>query len=316
MHRNTQLAARSIHQAVVGILALAAVLFSAASAAASPPWTDPLIELEGATGAEGIAAGEGTTFFAGDRILGDIYRGDIREGAASLFIDAPDSEMREAAGMKFDARNDLLFVAGGSTGQAYVYDTNTGATVAVIQLTTDPAFINDVALTRDGAWFTNSAQGELYFVPVSKSGDLGSVQTLTLSGPAADTESQFNLNGIAVAADGQTLIVAHSGNGALYTVDPVTGESALIAGVSVPNVDGIVVRGNQLWAVQNFINQVSRIQLSEGLTSGTLRGSPIVSSDFSTPTTAALFGNTLAVVNAKFANPAATVFDVALVPAR
>ena len=54
----------------------------------------------------------------------------------------------------------------------------------------------------------------------------------------------------------------------LYTVDPATGASATIAGVSVPNVDGIRLQGKWLWAVQNFNNQVARVRLSPDLTSG------------------------------------------------
>jgi hypothetical protein len=63
------------------------------------------------------------------------------------------------------------------------------------------------------------------------------------------------------------LIVAHSTNGQLYTVDPMTGASATIAGVSVPQVDGIVLEGRRLWAVQNS-NQVTRIRLAPDLSSG------------------------------------------------
>ena len=36
--------------------------------------------------------------------------------------------------MKVDRDNELLFVAGGATGQAYVYDLETKKTVAVYQL--------------------------------------------------------------------------------------------------------------------------------------------------------------------------------------
>ncbi|WP_191997128.1 hypothetical protein [Arthrobacter sedimenti] len=71
----------------------------------------------------------------------------VRKGTAELFIDAP--EGRAAVGLKADVRNKLLFVSGGATGQAYVYDTRTGATVAEFQLTTGDAFINDVTLTKD-----------------------------------------------------------------------------------------------------------------------------------------------------------------------
>jgi hypothetical protein len=46
-----------------------------------------------------------------------------------------------------------------------------------------------VTLTDDGAWFTNSAVAELYFVPVGPRGELGKakdVETLEVSGKAAE----------------------------------------------------------------------------------------------------------------------------------
>ena len=136
-----------------------------------------VIVLPGASSAEGIAAGRGSTFYAGDLFGGDIFRGDVQRGSAELFIDAPDGRL--AVGMAADVARDLLFVAGGGTGQAYVYDTRTGATVDTYQFASPPAtFINDVALTKDGAWFTDSSQAALYFVPVSGAGALGSFSTL------------------------------------------------------------------------------------------------------------------------------------------
>lgn len=60
-------------------------------------------------------------------------------------------------------RTALLFVAGAFSGQAYVYDTKTGATVAVYDLADpdDGPVMNDVALAGGGAWFTNSTRPEL-----------------------------------------------------------------------------------------------------------------------------------------------------------
>jgi sugar lactone lactonase YvrE len=319
MARTTQNSGKVQRRTAIGFIALMGLLVPALPASAAPPASPPAVQttivLDGATSAEGIAAGKGTTFYAGDLALGDIYRGDIRTGEARLFIDVSDfdSQPRAAVGMKADTRNNLLFVAGGGTGKAYVYDTESGGPVEDFALA--PGFINDVTLTRDGAWFTNSAAGELYFLPVGSHGELGTVETLPLSGPAAGLTGAFNLNGIAAANGDRVLIVAHSGNGALYTVDPKTGDSAVIEGVDVPNVDGILVKGGQLWAVQNFSNQVSRYVLNKDLASGTLKG-VTTGHGFSTPTTAALFGDTLAVVNAKFADPTATEFDVVLVPAR
>ncbi|MDQ0755202.1 hypothetical protein [Arthrobacter sp. B3I4] len=307
----------TIRRVAAALLAAAATLLPAPLATAAGPDSGhggSVITLPGATGAEGIAAGEGSTFFAGDRLNGDIFRGDIRDGTASRFITAPSG--RSAAGMKVDVCHDLLFVAGGGTGQAYIYDLDSGKTEATYQLAAPGAsFINDVTLTSRGAWFTNSQAGELYFVPVARGGEPGTARTLKLTGPAAPLDQGFNLNGIASTEDGGTLIVAHTARGLLYTVDPRTGESAQIEGVSVPNVDGILLRGNTLWAVQNLNNLVSRVHLGHGLDSGAVR-QVITSPHFDVPTTAALFGNTLAVVNAKFTNPAATSFEIVRVRAR
>ena len=51
------------------------------------------IVLPGATSAEGIARGAGSTFYAGDLFAGDIFRGNVRQGTAELFIDAPTGRM-------------------------------------------------------------------------------------------------------------------------------------------------------------------------------------------------------------------------------
>jgi sugar lactone lactonase YvrE len=299
--------------AAVSLLLLSLVAAVAVPAAAARP--AEVIVLPGATSAEGIAAGRGATFYAGDLFAGDIFRGNIRRGTAELLIDAPAGRM--AVGMAADLAHGLLFVAGGFTGQGYVYDLGTGATVASYDLG-DPetSIINDVTVTKAGAWFTDSFQARLYFVPVSRAGVPGPSQTLALSGPAADTSGEFNLNGIQATASGATLIVAHSTNGRLYTVDPRTGASATIAGVSVPQVDGIVLQGRRLWAVQNT-NQVTRIRLDGRLRSGVVE--EVITSDlFQVPATAALFGRRLAVVNAKFDTgipPTADRYEIVLVKA-
>jgi sugar lactone lactonase YvrE len=309
-------------RAAVPLLLLVMLLTALAGPAAIARPAEVIV-LPGASSAEGITAGRGTTFYAGDLFRGDIFRGSIRRGTAELFIDAPTGRM--AVGMAADLRHDLLFVAGGFTGQGYVYDLRSGATVATYQFAAPspppPApvpptsVINDVAVTGRGAWFTDSRQAQLYFVPVSRAGVPGaSFRTLAVSGPAANISGAFNLNGIQATANGKTLIVAHSATGQLYTVDPVTGASATIAGVSVPQVDGIVLQGRRLWAVQNT-NQVTRIRLAADLSAGVVE-EVITSELFQVPTTAALFGSRLAVVNAKFDTgipPTADQYEVIVV---
>jgi sugar lactone lactonase YvrE len=277
------------------------------------------IDLPGATSAEGIATGIGSTFFAGDLFKGNIYRGDLRTGTASLFVDAPDGRM--ALGMKVDVPDNLLFVAGGFTGQGYVYNARTGADVATLQFadpTLGSTIINDVIVAGSAAWFTDSARPNLYRVPIGSDGSVGAPSTLVVSGPAAHLSGAFNMNGIAASPDGKTLIVAHSGDGTLYRVDPSTGVSLPIAGADVPNVDGILFEANRMWAVQNFSNQVTALRLSPDLSSATVEG-VITSADFEIPTTVARDGSRLAVVNAKFDTgfpPTATSFEVVVVDGR
>lgn len=297
---------------VVALAAFALVATGAEPAAAGPA---KVIVLPGASSAEGITAGEGATFYAGDLFRGDIFRGNVKRGTAKRYIDVPDGRM--ATGMAFDDKRDLLFVAGAFTGQAYVYDTRTRKTVAVYQFARpNVGLINDVALTTKGAWFTDSYQARLYFVPFEKRRPATSFRVLRLTGPAADTSGQFNLNGIRAVRDGKTLIVAHSAKGLLHTVNPATGASATIAGVRVPSVDGLEVRDGRLWAVQNT-NRVTRIRLSKDLRSGTVQ-KVITSDKFQVPATGALFGDRLAVVNAKFDTgvpPTADRYEVVIVKA-
>jgi sugar lactone lactonase YvrE len=291
---------------------VAAALALGVATPAAAAQQEKVIVLPGAKSAEGIAEGRGSTFYAGDLFGGDIYRGDVRRGTAELFIDAPAD--RTAVGMNVDLRHDLLFVAGGFNGQAYVYNIHTRKTVAVYQFAESGiGMINDVKVTADGAWFTDLLQAKLYFVPVGHGGSLGTFRTLTLTGPAGDTSQQFNNNGITTAPDGKSLIVAHTTRGELNKVNPRTGASETIQGVSVPGADGIVRDGHTIWVVHS--NQVSRIRLNHDSSAGTLE-KVITSPTFQSPSTAAKFGDRLAVVNAKFDTgfpPTADQYEVVVV---
>ena len=295
-------------QAVTASAVAAAVLVTAAPAHADRQ--EFQIVLPGAISAEGIASGSGSTFYASDLFSGDIFRGDVQKGVAEKFIDNPPG--RNALGLRVDVADRLLFAAGGFDGKGYVYDSNTGATLVTYQFSEAPSLINDVALTPAGAWFTNSSQPELYFVPITN-GHPGEFTTLQLSGPAAAVQPDgINNNGIQATSDGSTLVVSHSSSGALNVVNPNTGTSRTIDDLSLPNVDGILMEGRTLYAAQTFQNRVAEVRLSGDLTSGSVR-KVITSSLFEVPTTVALFGDRLAAVNAKFDTglpPDATSFEV------
>jgi sugar lactone lactonase YvrE len=280
-----------------------------ASATASWPETIPL-----PTGfqPEGIDIGNGHTFFVGSIPTGAVYRGDLRTGAGGILV--PAQPGRAAIGVDFADKR--LFVAGGPTGRAWVYDARTGATLASYQLATGtPTFVNDVIVTRDAAWFTESQGAVLYRVPIAPDGTLGSqadVETVPLTGDFTLAPG-FNVNGIDATPRGDTLVIVQSNLGRLYTVDAATGAADLIelVGGDVMLGDGILLDGKTLYVVQNRLNRVAVVRLRQDLSSGTITGH-LTDPDLDVPTTIAEFGQALYAVNARFGvpDPATQPFSV------
>jgi hypothetical protein len=104
---------------------------------------------------EGIASGEGSTFYAASLVAGDIYRGNLQTGTGEVLVHAPAGS--SAVGLKADDADHLLFVCGGLAGTTRVYNSRTGAPVAQYQFAPNgTSLINDVVLTAHGAYFTDS----------------------------------------------------------------------------------------------------------------------------------------------------------------
>jgi sugar lactone lactonase YvrE len=265
---------------------------------------------------EGVATGRGPEIFAGSLVDGAIYRADLRTGAREILIEGGQGI---AVGLSYDARSGYLFVAGGPLGTGKVYDVASGQLVQQFQLSNSYSFINDVVVTRDAAYFTNSFQPEFYRVPLDPAGELaGAAETIALQGPAAHDPVQppdfivFS-NGIVASSDGAYLVIVNSNDAALYRVDPHTGDSLAIdlGGQAVPNGDGLVLIGETLYVVQNFINQISVVELSDEFDAGWI-SKMITDPDFDIPTTAAAFGSRLYAVNARFSTPPTdtTTYDI------
>jgi sugar lactone lactonase YvrE len=283
------------------------VLTAIAPARAADVFPD-LIPLPTSWGPEGIATGRGTEFFSGSRQMspfqGAIYNGDLRTGEGEILV--PSQPGRYALGMKYDQRTDLLFVAGGPSGSGFIYDATTGDDVAVIRFTLAASFINDVFVTRDAAYFTDSSRPYIYVVPLGPGGKLPDQPTFTalqLTGDYQQTTGT-NLNGIAATPNGKSLIVIQTSTGLLYHVDPLTGISEVIdlGGAVMTNGDGLWLDGRTLYVVRNRLNQIAVIELDRTLTSGEVVDT-ITSSAFDVPTTIAEFGNSLYAVNARFSTP-------------
>jgi hypothetical protein len=264
---------------------------------------------------EGIAIGRGDTFYTGAIFTGAIYSGSLRTGEGDILV--PAQEGRQALGMTVDNRN-RLFVAGGFTGDAYVYDAATGEELAYFNFASgNDTVVNDVTVTKSAAWFTDSSRPVLYKVPIASNGTLGSpaeVETLTLTGDFT-MEPGFNLNGIVSTPNGDLLAVVQSNTGELFTVDPATGVTTEVdlGGDTVAGGDGLVLQGRTLYVIQNATNEVTTIRLSADFTSGVVLGST-TDAGFDFPTTAAAFGSSLYVVNARFTTPGATEYWITKIP--
>jgi sugar lactone lactonase YvrE len=244
---------------------------------------------------EGIAI-KGTTFYVGSIPTGAIYRGDLRTGEGAVFI--PGAEGRAAIGVEHD--DGRLFVAGGPTGRGFVYSARSGRLLANHQLTTDTnTFVNDVAVARRGAYFTDSRRPFLYRVSDGSHRSRDDVREIPLSGDIQYTTGN-NANGIEATPDGRTLIIVQSNLGKLFRVDPRSGEAREITlNEPVVNGDGILLDGRTLYVVQNRDNKVAVVRLDHRLRSGTIV-MHLTDRDFDVPTTIDDLGSRLYAVNARF----------------
>ena len=289
--------------------ALGAVLALAGAPGAAPGPYPARIALPNGFQPEGIAI-RANTFYVGSIPTGAVYRGNLRTGAGAVLV--PGASGRAAVGVAVDNRN-RIFVAGGSTGKAFVYNAGTGATLATYTLTTSGTFINDVVVTRNGAYFTDSQNQVLYRIPIAAGGRLGaSAQTIPITGDLKYTTG-FNANGIDATANGRTLVVVQSNTGKLFRVDAATDVSREITlgGATVTNGDGILLDGRTLYVVRNRDNEVVVIALAANLASGRVV-TRLTSSQFNVPTTIDDLGRRLYAVNARFgvASPSTAEFWV------
>ena len=253
---------------------------------------------------EGIAY-EPTTgnFFVSSTTDGTIFRGDVQKKIAQEFLPGGSDGRTAAVGLKVDDYQGRLFIAGGNTGQIFVYDTDNGELLAQFNNHRESTFINDVAISRTGdAYFTDSLSPILYRVSTNEAQELEFEDWLDLTGTAIEYRSGFNLNGIAVSNDGRYLIVVQSNTGKLFRIDIASKEVTEIdlGGETLTNGDGILIdRKRILYVVRNQQQLIVKVELAEDFSSGTVVSSTTDPS-FAYPTTIARAMKRLLVVNSQF----------------
>jgi sugar lactone lactonase YvrE len=281
---------------IAALVALVSLTVVAVAAAQTLPRR---INLPNGWQPEGIAAGAGNQLFVGSLASGAVIRVDARTGRSRIVVAG--RRGRAATGLKRSGNR--LFVSGADSGRAWVYDARTGRQLKAYQLAPSgqASFVNDVVVTAQGAYFTDSRRNALYLVPR----DLSNARQIALTG--IPLQAGNNLNGIVATPDGRTLIAVQTNAGRLWRIDPATGRATAIdlGGASVANGDGLLLRGRTLYVVRNQNNRIAVVTLAADLASGRVTRT-ITSGQFDVPTTVAQIGNRLYAVNARFGTTADT----------
>ncbi|MFC6088747.1 SMP-30/gluconolactonase/LRE family protein [Saccharothrix lopnurensis] len=264
---------------------------------------------------EGIAIGSAPTAYFGSRADGDLFRVDLRTGRGEVFSQGPGTA---SVGLKIDRRK-RVFVAGGAGGDGRVVDARTGEVLRSYRFAEDAnTFVNDVVITGDAAYFTDSRKAVLYALPFGRRGDLPKSHiAIPLGGDFVLTPGVNNANGIAETPDGKALLVVQSNTGQLHRVDKRSGATRVVdlGGEVLTNGDGLLVEGRTLYVVQNRLNALAVFDLARNGAAGELV-TKITDPRFDVPTTVAAFGNRLYLPNARFTTPPTptTTYDAVSVP--
>lgn len=290
---------RSMSAIILASAALAAGGTQGPVASAASPNFPARIDLPNGWRPEGITAGHGTTLYVGSLANGAIWKTDARTGEGGVL--SPGAPGRVSVGVEYDTRSDRLWVAGGATGEVRVVDADTGAILRTFTVpgAAGAGFLNDVAVTRDAVYVTDSRRSLLVVIRTPRNRDL----------PEADALSILPLTGGAsgngIVAIRGSLVIVQSGPGVLWKVDPATGAATRIdlGGYLVTNGDGLEAHGDNLYVMRNRSNLVAHLELANDLLSGVLVAEITSPGNLDVASTIALQAGRLWAVNARFGTP-------------
>ncbi|MFF0654047.1 SMP-30/gluconolactonase/LRE family protein [Micromonospora tulbaghiae] len=195
---------------------------------------------------EGLAVTTSGTMYVTSSATGAVYRGDTRRAGLHQFL-APGADGRtSAAGVRVDRRGRLL-VAGWTTGTLFVYAPD--GTLLARRAAGTGAALNDLAVTGDAVYVTDSATGTVWRAGLT-GGRVGAL--VPWVGPDDFPAVPVFLNGIVVDPSGRVALVAEQGGERLFRVD-LAGRSVTEVEVSGGRMgaDGLLLEGNRLYGVVN-----------------------------------------------------------------
>ena len=243
----------------------------------------------------------------------------------------PGAPGRQIRGLYRDARSGLVWAAGnvgviGAPGtQAHVWavDGTTGAVVDDI-VVPGAVFLNDLVVTDDTVWVTDSRVDSLTGIAVTAAGlPTGALpDTRPLGGAWPAGGGATNANGIRELPDG-SLVLNSTLTGGLFQVHPATRHAVVIpvsGGPGLVGGDGLELDGTTLYDVRGSgQHEVSVLDLAQASTGWVARWRGARSDEtLDVPSTATVAGGWLWAVNARFgvASPAAATYWITRLPAR
>jgi DNA-binding beta-propeller fold protein YncE len=283
------------------------------------------------SGPESIVIAEGPYAYVSSLKTGAVYWVDLKHGTSEVFLPPVGST---AVGMALDQFGQL-YVCGGMDGILTLIDTANRSVIARYDLAVHAArvlsdhnrtFLNELILTPEAAWITDSFAPVIYKFPFGDRGALPAAEDIVaipLTGDLVyefgqEFSDNFNSNGIAPTPDGKAILVVQTNTGKLFRVDKATGHTTQVdlGGDTVDRGDGLVLERQTLYVVQNLANTVSVIDLDSSGGTGKVverRTDP----RFDTPTAMARFGNRFYLSNARFTTPSpqAAEFSIISIPA-
>ncbi len=119
-------------------------------------------------------------------------------------------------------------------------------------------FLNDVAVTPEAVYVSDSFVPQVAVVPLGEDGALAAPEEAFVLPISGDLEygDGFNANGIVATPAG--LVVVHSGLGQLFLVDPVTGGSTLIdtGQADLTAGDGLELGDQTVYVMRNRMGEI------------------------------------------------------------
>lgn len=279
------------------LVALALVVVPLPATAAFAHDTVDRIDLPVGWQPEGVTT-DGHAVYSGSLATGAILKADPDSGRTRVLPNSATG--KPAVGIDYDARRDVIWVAGGPTGEVRVQKASDGTLLRTYTFPAGSRFINDLVVTRRAVYATDSSNAVLGVVRLGQDWSLppsGQLQTLALGGDFVQ-QAGFNANGI-VSSHG-SLLVIQTNTGKLFRVDPATGDATQVdlGGATLVNGDGLELDGDILYVVRNTNNLVAVVHLGCHLARGAVVDE--ITGDLDTPATVALVHEHLWAANARF----------------